>query len=62
MSDQEFAKLIQLAKNGDNDALCEIINIFEEDIFHVSRFIRMSKEDAVQSIVVNLIEELRRED
>ncbi|MBP1310543.1 hypothetical protein ACYCS5_08865 [Paenibacillus sp. SEL3] len=38
-----------------------ILQLFEEDIQKTSRYIRMSREDAVQSIVTDFIEELRQE-
>ncbi|WP_264083671.1 hypothetical protein [Paenibacillus sp. BJ-4] len=41
--------------------MCRILHLFEEDIRKTSRYIRMSREDAVQSIVTDFIEELRQE-
>ncbi|MCP3807389.1 hypothetical protein ACYCSE_03465 [Paenibacillus sp. SEL1] len=38
-----------------------ILQLFEEDIQKTSRYIRMSREDAVQSIVTDFMEELRQE-
>ncbi|AJW69311.1 hypothetical protein PPE_06230 [Paenibacillus polymyxa E681] len=38
-----------------------VLQLFEEDIQKTSRYIRMSREDAVQSIVTDFIEELRQE-
>ncbi|WP_256873676.1 hypothetical protein [Paenibacillus kribbensis] len=37
-----------------------ILQLFEEDIQKTSRYIRMSREDAVQSIMTDFIEELRQ--
>ncbi|MDR6779801.1 putative protein tyrosine phosphatase [Paenibacillus peoriae] len=41
--------------------MCRILQLFEEDIQKTSRYIRMSREDAVQSIVTDFIEELQQE-
>ncbi|WP_262384714.1 hypothetical protein [Paenibacillus terrae] len=39
-----------------------ILHLFKEDIQKTSRYIRMSREDAVQSIVADFIEDLKRDD
>ncbi len=61
ISDAEFIQLLKLARSGDQEAMCRILHLFEEDIRKTSRYIRMSREDAVQSIVTDFIEELRQE-
>ncbi len=60
ISDAEFIKLLQLARGGDQEAMSRILHLFKEDIQKTSRYIRMSREDAVQSIVTDFIEELRQ--
>ncbi len=62
ISDAEFIKLLKLARNGDQEAMSSILHLFEEDIQKTSRYIRMSREDAVQSIVTDFIEDLKRDD
>ncbi|MFK4302690.1 hypothetical protein ACIFQM_16910 [Paenibacillus sp. NRS-1782] len=42
--------------------MSSILHLFEEDIQKTSRYIRMSREDAVQSIVTDFIEDLKRDD
>lgn len=59
ISDAEFTQLLKLVRSGDQGAMCRILHLFEEDIQKTSRYIRMSREDAVQSIVTDFIEELR---
>ncbi|MBE0340783.1 hypothetical protein E4V51_05700 [Paenibacillus sp. 28ISP30-2] len=62
ISDAEFIKLLQLARGGDQEAMSSILHLFKEDIQKTSRYIRMSREDAVQSIVTDFIEDLKRDD
>lgn len=59
ISDAEFTQLLKLVRSGDQGAMCRILHLFEEDIQKTSRYIRVSREDAVQSIVTDFIEELR---
>jgi len=61
ISDAEFVQLLKLVRSGDQEAMCRILHLFDEDIQKTSRYIRMSREDAVQSIVTDFIEELRQE-
>ncbi|ASR46150.1 hypothetical protein B4V02_05315 [Paenibacillus kribbensis] len=60
ISDAEFIQLLNLARSGDQEAMFRILQLFEEDIQKTSRYIRMSREDAVQSIMTDFIEELRQ--
>ena len=62
ISNDELAKLITLAKAGDKAALTEIINLYREDIQNSSKYIKMSKEDAFQSIITDFIELLTKDD
>lgn len=61
ISDAEFVQLLKLVQSGDQESMYRILQLFEEDIQKTSRYIRMSREDAVQSIVTDFIEELRQE-
>lgn len=61
ISDAEFVQLLKLVRSGDQEAMYRILQLFEEDIQKTSRYIRMSREDAVQSIVTDFIEELQQE-
>jgi len=62
ISNDELAKLITMAKDGDNAAMTEIINLYREDIHNSSKYIKMSKEDAFQSIITDFIELLTKDD
>ncbi|URJ44067.3 helix-turn-helix domain-containing protein [Paenibacillus polymyxa] len=53
--------MLKLVRSGDQEAMYRILQLFEEDIQKTSRYIRMSREDAVQSIVTDFIEELQQE-
>ncbi len=61
-SNDELAKLITLAKAGDQAAMTEIINLYREDIQNNSKYIKMSKEDTFQSIITDFIELLTKDD
>lgn len=61
ISNDELAKLITLAKSGDKAAMSEIINLYREDIQNSSKYIKMSKEDAFQSIITDFIELLTKD-
>lgn len=56
ISNDKLEKLITLAKNGDKPAMTEIINLYHEEIQNSSKYIKMNKEDAFQSIVADFIE------
>lgn len=55
ISDEEFLQLVRLSKDGDPEAMLRLLQVFEDDILKISRYIRMSHEDAVQSIVTDFI-------
>lgn len=54
--DAEFTKLLSLAKEGDKQALNNLLLLFNEDILHLSEYIRLPYEDAVQSIITDFIQ------
>lgn len=62
ISNDELAKLITLAKAGDQAAMTEIIILYREDIQNNSKYIKMSKEVAFQSIITDFIELLTKDD
>lgn len=51
-----FEQLIIEAKNGDLKALEEIIELLDKEIEYLSNFINMPREDALQSLKVEVIE------
>ncbi|MFJ3387810.1 helix-turn-helix domain-containing protein [Lysinibacillus sp. NPDC086135] len=62
ISNDELAKLIAMAKSGDKAAMTNIINLYREDIQNSSKYIKMNKEDAFQSIITDFIELLTKDD
>lgn len=52
---ESFKKTLLSAQSGDKEAMQKIIDIMEPDIKHLSKFIRLPKEDAIQSLKVELI-------
>lgn len=54
-SEYEFLNLLQLAQNGDNEAVTQLIVLFEDDISHLVKYVKLQKEDAYQSILVELV-------
>lgn len=62
ISNDELAKLIAMAKSGDKVAMTNIIDLYREDIQNSSKYIKMNKEDAFQSIITDFIELLTKDD
>lgn len=62
ISNDELAKLIAMAKSGDKAAMTNIIDLYREDIQNSSKYIKMNKEDAFQSIITDFIELLTKDD
>lgn len=58
----ELAKLIASAKSGDKAAMTKMIDLYREDIQNSSKYIKMNKEDAFQSIITDFIELLTKDD
>jgi len=54
-----FGILLQLAKEGDNQAMEQIIHRFEPDMQRLASFIRMPREESVQHMKAAFIEMLR---
>lgn len=56
ISDEEFLNFIKLAKeNNDKEAMLKLLEYFEEEIIRLSKFIPMEKEDAIQTMKVELL-------
>ncbi|CAM4212513.1 helix-turn-helix domain-containing protein [Paenibacillus macerans] len=56
MSEDEFLNLLQLARNHDQTAMYKLIEYYKNDIYKLSMYMKMPQEDAVQSIVVEMID------
>lgn len=59
MSEAEFAEWLRRVRQHDKDALLRIIRYFEPDIQYMCRFMHMPKEDAEQSLRLELIDLLK---
>lgn len=53
--EHQFITLVQAAKNNNEDATLQLIELFKEDILRSSRYVPMSKEDAISSIIVEFL-------
>jgi len=56
MSETEFLNLLSLAKQNDSEAILKLLEFFKEDILTLSQYIRTDREDAIQSMILELIE------
>ncbi|MDU0205846.1 MULTISPECIES: helix-turn-helix domain-containing protein [Paenibacillus] len=48
--------LLQKAQGGDKGSIEIILQYFEEEIIYLAKFIKMPKEDAIQTLKLELIE------
>jgi NACalpha-BTF3-like transcription factor len=46
---------VKRAQNGDKESMEEILNLFEDDIEHLSRFIKLPREEVIQALKIELI-------
>lgn len=56
ISDDEFSKLIGLARQGNESAMGQIINLYQNDIQQSCKYIKENKEDTYQSIITDFID------
>ncbi|EFV74089.1 helix-turn-helix domain-containing protein [Cytobacillus sp. FSL W8-0315] len=50
-----FNRLLKQARQGDKSAMESIIFLFDDEIQHLSSFLRIPREEAVQSLRTELI-------
>ncbi|BFH66791.1 hypothetical protein J27TS7_39760 [Paenibacillus dendritiformis] len=62
ISKLEFMELIKKARESDQNAMMEIIKLYESEMIYLSRYIKMPKEDALQAMILGLIELIKRGD
>ncbi|WCF09219.1 helix-turn-helix domain-containing protein [Paenibacillus thiaminolyticus] len=60
ISKLEFMELIKKARESDQNAMMEIIKLYENEMIYLSRYIKMPKEDALQAMILGLIELIKR--
>ncbi|MFD2115134.1 hypothetical protein ACFSTH_05920 [Paenibacillus yanchengensis] len=56
ISDSELMNLIQKSQNKDQNAMLKLIEIYDQDIKEVSKYIKLPNEDAVSQITVEFLE------
>lgn len=54
----EFMNLVEQFRNGDHSSFMTILDLFEEEMEQMARYIRMPKEDVMQSLRLGLLEML----
>lgn len=52
---KNFTLVLQKARDGDNQAMEELIDFFKDEINDLCRYIKVSKEDVVQELYTELI-------
>ncbi|MCY9529416.1 MULTISPECIES: hypothetical protein [Paenibacillus] len=61
ISEDYFLGLLSRMQNyNDKHATKELLGFFEKDMIRLSRFIKMPKEDAIQTMKLELIEVFKR--
>ncbi|NUU54791.1 hypothetical protein HP548_11950 [Paenibacillus taichungensis] len=56
VNETEFIGLVELARSGDQDAFMKIVDIFEDEMEQLAKYIKMPKEDVMQSLKLGLLE------
>lgn len=56
INETEFIGLVELARAGDQDAFMKIVDIFEDEMEQLAKYIKMPKEDVMQSLKLGLLE------
>ncbi len=56
MSETEFLHLLSLAKENDSESIFKLLEFFKKDILTLSKYINTTQEDAIQSMILGLIE------
>jgi hypothetical protein len=51
----EFIRTVKMARQGDKASMDKILNFFTNDIEYLSKYIMLPKEDAIQSLKIELI-------
>ncbi|MFE4712782.1 MULTISPECIES: helix-turn-helix domain-containing protein [unclassified Paenibacillus] len=59
--DREILELLRAAKQGDTEAMLQLIDLYEEDILRISKFIHLPEEDAVSAIILEFLEFIQGE-
>ncbi|WP_438496216.1 hypothetical protein [Paenibacillus sp. IHBB 3054] len=62
ISDCEFMKLLQGAKQKNPEAMIKLIDLYKEDILQLSKYIHLPKEDAISLITLEFLELIQAEE
>lgn len=54
--DDELLSLLHAARRKDPEAMLRLIDLYEEDIVRISKFIHLPEEDAVSTIILEFLE------
>ncbi|MEC0106957.1 hypothetical protein P4H27_08405 [Paenibacillus taichungensis] len=54
--DSEFVSILGAAKDKDAESILLLIDLFKEDIKHISRYIRLPEEEAASEIICEFLE------
>ncbi|WP_246187896.1 hypothetical protein [Paenibacillus tengchongensis] len=61
ISEDEFLKLLSLVQEqNDETATLKLLDLYEQDIIRLSKYMRMPKEEAIQGMKVELLELLKK--
>ncbi|MCP1311356.1 helix-turn-helix domain-containing protein [Paenibacillus tyrfis] len=56
LSEDDFSQILDKAKKGDKDSIQKILEIFEDEIKNLAKFIFMPEQDAIQTIKLRFLE------
>lgn len=57
LSEDQFVNLLHMVQqHGDQAAMLELLHYYEEDMKHLSKYLRMPYEDAMQTLRTELLE------
>lgn len=61
ISESEFIELLAAAKQNDQDAILQLIQLYQPDIEKLSRYIYLPSEDIASEIIVEFLELIHKE-
>ncbi|MCP3776323.1 helix-turn-helix domain-containing protein [Paenibacillus sp. MZ04-78.2] len=56
LSEDDFSEILDRAKSGDKDSIQKILEIFEDEIKKMAKFVLMPEQDAIQTIKLRFLE------
>lgn len=59
LSNHEFSLMIEQAKNGDNESFQSVLEEMQPEITSLAGFLKLPKEEGIQEIMAQFIEEIR---